>query len=74
MKRLTKAKALLIKPGSLVNLDPSYNKGERPPNKILTPTEALSVREAGGCQTGVLIAVKTQSGSLVELDAGWFKA
>lgn len=72
---MKRAQALLLQPGDSVRVIPLYNMSERLPNKVPVPAPVLSIRDVqGGCESGVLVKLATNSGRTVELDAGWLEA
>lgn len=57
--------------GDMLYPDPLWNKTERPPSQLHSPTEVLFTKPEQS-QSGVLFVVRTKNGMVRELDAGWF--
>lgn len=68
---MDRERARKVRVGDEVRVNPAWNKTEQPARKILSPTTVVGVEQARGSQTGVLLEVKTATGT-AKLDAGWF--
>ena len=62
--------ALKLRPGQVIELDPYYNETAAAGRRIQVPTRVQGVRQQRS-QTGVQVAVKTERGLTVWLDAAW---
>lgn len=74
MRAMNSAQARALKPGDEVRINPFWNRTEPPARKILSPTEVVAVDKSSliHSQTGVMVTVRSASGLLVKIDAGWF--
>lgn len=61
-----------VKVGDMLNVDPEFNKSERPPNRIANPARVLDVITGVVSQSRVMFCVATGNGGTRTLDAGWF--
>lgn len=68
---MNRERAQRVQVGDEVRVNPSWNKTEQPARKILSPTTVVGIERGRGSQTGVLLEVRTATGT-VKLDAGWF--
>lgn len=59
--------------GAMVKPKRLWNQTERQDRRLDSPTEVLDVKLERGCQSGVMLKVKTVSGQEVWLDSHWFE-
>jgi len=62
-----------IKPGDALKPDPLWNESVAThAKKLKVPAIVLDTEGRKGCQSGLMLKVKTESGATTWLDAGWF--
>lgn len=60
--------------GALVTPKSLWNRTERQDRHLNSPTEVLDIKLERGCQSGVMLKVKTVGGQEVWLDSHWFES